>query len=160
MKVQAIWLSAVGSMMNDLLQYDYDTKVNWIKVFTNQSCKSMLKFVETFNDASGKLSTEIESIKKQGAAIDEETKKAKDLLMSWFDSFESEEEKKSAYKWIQDEFLKIEEESKNAKNNLVEKLKEVNSKEYELSEVLIKMEWNFDSLPAKILWAVEFFSKK
>lgn len=160
MKVQAIWLSAIGSMMNDLLQYDYDTKIHGIKVFTNDSCKSMLKFVEKFNEASNKLASDIEILKKESTNIDEEVKKSKELLIAGFDSIESEEEKRKEYQNIQNEFLKIDEEGKKAKSELTEKLKEINTREYELPEVSIVTEGPFDSFPAKLMWAVEFFSKK
>lgn len=163
MKIQAIWLAALGQMVNDILQFDYDTKTNGIVWASEDMCKSMLAFVEQFNVAQKKLSQDIESIKARDKEITESAKLRKDEIVASFETM-SEKERAKKIKWMQDDFIKVDEEAKAEKEALSKELLEINSQEFELPTILIDIEipdrktkQNYPLIPAKIMYAIDFF---
>jgi hypothetical protein len=72
-------------MVNDILQFDYDTKANGFVWASENMCKSLLKFVEGFNVAQKKLSKEIEQLKDDDKRLQEVVKERKDEMMASFE---------------------------------------------------------------------------
>ncbi len=162
MKIQAISLAAVGSMVNDILQFDYDTKSNGFVWLKEESCRDLLSFVEQFNVAQKSLANQIEAIKANKETIDQEIKREKDALIASWEKLPKQEQQ-AAHKTITEQFNKIDLDSKKDKDELVSNLKKINEKEYELPEINIeliipakKTKSNDPLVPAKIMHALEF----
>ena len=176
MKVQWVNLSFISEIVNNVLQLEYDYKVNGVDIFTKESVKSLWDFVNEFNNMSAKFKIEVDNVKKstENVAQDvsnfekskwEEITKIKDkLVKDWQELPESNDKEKrkkeKTAKEIAEKFTQLEtdwEQSVNAyKADKIKELNELKNKievaEFELPDVTLEFtEWmSIEDVPLKV----------
>lgn len=158
MKVKAKDLTTIGSLVNEILDFDYATKSNGIEYFTEDSCLTLTKFVQEFNVVASEFKSKADVLKADDENLKVELKqKENDLITKHFKEDGTDEEKNEAVKVITEEKGKLEDWYKSEKDKINQNVESLTNEEYDLPSIRIEKLTNIP-YPAKILSAINYFN--
>lgn len=158
MKVKAQDLTTIGSLVNEILDFDYATKSNGIEYFTEDTCNNLIKFVQEFNVVATNFKQKADALKAQDEELKKELEaKRNDLIMKNFKEDDSDEEKNKAIEVVQAGNAELETWFKEEKDKIVSNTKILTNEEYDLPSISIDKVSDI-AYPAKILGAINYFN--